>query len=180
MRSIHDIVQKINEAIPVDSRDTYGIVTMSRRGDQIIPSIDGKYIGIDDTYPMRVYHKINGMTSQLRAGSGYGDSVGDQVNTYQMSMIVFNDKKRTKLSSDQMVLMLQVNTPRRVASELFKSIRITYTNAILNDVQVFAQEYGSTDYRLKDGQSLIQINYTVEATYKEGCFAKCPEDFCNN
>lgn len=177
MKTIHDIVDAINAAIPINGRDMYGIATPAVRVDQMLPAIGEVYIGIDDSYPIRVYHKLNGMTSLIRPGSGFGDSTGDQVNVYQMSMIVFNNQRLTKIKPDQLVLLMQVNTPRAVKSDYFKTIRITYNNVILNNAQVWAQEYGATTYRLGLMQNLFQINYTVEATFKEGCFAKCPEDF---
>lgn len=179
MRSIHDIVCEINNSIPL-SGEKYGIATPALRGEQVIPAINEKYIGIDDSFPVRIYHKLNGMVSSIRPNTGYGDDIGDHVTAFNMSMIVFNNQLLSKLKPDQMVLFLQVNTPRRVSSDTFKKIAITYNNAILNDAQVFSQEYGSTEYRLKLNQNLIQINYTVEATYLYGCFAKCQEDFINN
>lgn len=181
MRSIHDIVKQINQAIcsRFDAK-TYGIATMSTKGENILPSDDEKYIGLDDIYKIQIYHKLNSMNNQLRTGSGYGDSRGDQVNTFNMSMIVFHNERLTKFKTDQLVLVLQANTPRDVVSEYFKTIRLTYNNVVLNDAVVWQQEYGQSAYKLKPHQRLIQINYTVEATYKEGCFAKCLEDLCNN
>ena len=179
MQSIHDIVCEINESIPLTG-EKYGVATPAIRGDQVIPSFKEKYIGIDDSFPVRIYHQLNGMVSSIRPNSGYGDDTGDYVTVFQMSMIVFNNQSLSKLKPDQLVLFLQVNTPRKVESDTFKKITITYNNAILNDAQVFSQEYGSTDFRLKLNQNLIQINYTVEVTYINGCFAKCKEDFINN
>jgi hypothetical protein len=181
MRSIADIVKEINLAIPFDGKQVFGIAQVANKDGVLLPNEKdtGTWIGIDDTHPVRVYHKLNGMTSTLRPGSGFGDDQGDQVNVYQMNMIVFNNRKRSKTDSDQMVMMMQVNTPRSVESELFKSIRITFTSVVLNNGQVWAQEYGNSPYRLGAGQDLFQISYTVEATFKKGCFAKC-KDLCNN
>lgn len=182
MRSIHDIVKAINEAIPIEGASLFGIAQPANRDGQIIPAdmATNQYVGIDDTFPVRVYHKNNAMTSTLRQGSGFGDGTGDQVNVYQMSMIVFNNRRLTKIQPDSLVLLMQVNTPRSVESEYFKSIRITYVNANLNSSQIWSQEYGTTLYRLGLEQDLIQINYTVEATFRQGCFAKCLDELCNN
>lgn len=181
MRSIADIVKEINNAAPFDGKQVFGIAQIANKDGVLLPNEKdtGTWIGIDDSVPVRIYHKVQGMTSTLRPGSGFGDDLGDQVNVYQMQMIVFNNRKRSKTDSDQMVLLLQVNTPREVMSEYFKSIRITYNNVVLNNAQVWAQEYGNSPYRLGSGQDLFQINYTVEATFKKGCFAKC-KDLCNN
>lgn len=182
MRSIHDIVKAMNQVIKDRVKDsmTYGVATMAVKDTTIVPSEDGKYIGINDVYALQVYHKLNGLVNTLRPGSGYGDSKGDQVNTFQMSMIVFHNEQKTKIKTDQLVLLLQSVTPRQVPSEYFKSVRITYNNVVLNDVGVWRQEYGQTEYKLKLDQRLIQINYTVEATYKDGCFANCLEELSNN
>lgn len=181
MRSIHDIVTALNAGIRdrFDAK-TYGITIDQVRGNDILPTENEQYIGLDDIYKIQVYHKLNSMTNQLRQRSGYGDSRGDQVNVFNMSMIVFHNEKRTGFKTDQLVLVLQANSPRQVPSEYFKSVYITYQNVVLNDAVVWRQEYGQSPYKLKSGQRLIQINYTVEATYKDGCFAKCLEDICNN
>jgi hypothetical protein len=73
---------------------------------------------------------------------------------------------------------MQANTPRKVRSEFFKGIGVTYSTASLDGPKIYAQEYGSGEkYPLGPEQNLIQINYSVRAVYKEGCFQ---EVICKN
>lgn len=181
MRSIHDIIKVINDQLcqAINGATVYGIATAARRGDQLLPSIDGKYVGLTDVAgSIQVYHKLLNITSQIVPGNGYGDSTGDQSNVYGLSMIVYHNRKLTKMKDDQLVLIMQANTPRKVRSEFFKSIGVTYATANLDGPKIYAQEYGSGEkYPLGPDQNLIQINYSVRAIYKEGCFQ---EVLCKN
>lgn len=184
MRSIRDIVQNINDALcgVFKGAQVYGIARTAIREDGLIPVIQEKYIGIDDNFALQVYHKINGITISTRPGSGVGRDPGHNVNTFQMSMIVYSSEKRTKLAADQIALIIQSVVPKIISSDFFLSIRTQLTSVILNSQQVYAQEYKSDTFRLDEYQSLTQINYTVEIAFKTGCFDICPEDLeqCKN
>lgn len=175
MPSIHNIVAQLNTTISgiFPEVKTYGIAQSARRDEEVLPYYNEQYIGIDDTYKMQVYHKLNSMTSTIRPANGYGDSQGVQVNTYGMSMIVFINKI---LERDEVVLLIQSNFPETLTSSFYRSVRLTFNNAILNSANVYQQEYQTDKYRLFGGQYLIQINYSLETVFKKGCFIKCPED----
>lgn len=181
MRSIHDIINVINAQLceAIRGAAVYGIATAAKRNEQLVPHVDGKYVGVNDAKgSIQVYHKLLGITSQILPGNGYGDSTGDQANTYTLSMIVFHNRKLTKIKDDQLVLIMQANTPRKVRSEFFKAINVTYATANLDGPKIYAQEYGSGEkYPLGPEQNLIQINYSVRAVYKEGCYK---EILCKN
>lgn len=183
MRSIRDIVQEINKVIEVTFRDakTYGIARTAVRGEELLPTIDEQYIGIDDTYALQVYHKLSQITMGTRNGrAGYGDNTADPLNTYSMVMVVMSDEQRTKLMADQIALVIQSAIYNiSYSTDFFRSVDVSIRSVILNSEQVYQQEYRSDSYRLSEKQSLMQINYSVEITWKPGCFAVCPEDFIN-
>lgn len=178
MPSIHKIVNELNHVVAgiFSGAKTYGIAHPAVRDQELLPAIGEKYIGIDDTYPMQVYHKLNTLTSSLQPIRAYGDQRGAQVNLWGMAMIIFNNGKRTNLTSDGIVLLLQSNFPQSILSDYYLSVNLTFQGANLNDQQVFSQEYRTDKYRLFTNQNLIQVNYTLETVFKKGCFIKCPED----
>jgi hypothetical protein len=53
-----------------------GIAELVFRDDTTLPEVDGKYVGIDDTYSVRIYHRLLGMQTKIAPRSNFGDSAG--------------------------------------------------------------------------------------------------------
>jgi hypothetical protein len=177
MHSIRDIVTELNKSftwLPSGS-EVNGIAELLLRDEVTVPVIGEKYVGIDDVYPVRIYHRLNSMTSAIKAGTGMGRAAGDQVNTYQLSMVVFLDKPKSKLYPDEFLLFAQANTLERVPIEQYKSVVTTFGSAVFDSLLVYRQEYITSDtYRLKEDQFFFKINYSIETTFSKGCFKRCP------
>jgi hypothetical protein len=177
MLSIRDIVTELNKSLtwlPAGS-EANGIAELLLRDDVTIPVINERYVGIDDIYPVRIYHRLNSMTSAIKAGTGTGRSVGDQTNTYQLSMVVFLDKPKSNMYPDEFLLFAQANFPERLTMGPYKSVIPTFASTVLDSMQVYKQEYVASDtYRLKEDQFFFKINYSIETTFSKGCFKKCP------
>lgn len=185
LRSLIDELNKSFTGI-IPGLKTYGlaqsIVRTVGTEQELLPGVAGKdgeikYVGIDDTAPIIIYHRNSGITTtRVTNRQGYGDGLSNLVNTYQMAMIVFIDHKKTKLYPEELFLFLQSNIPDAVKSEPYKNISIRTTNVILNSQLIFSAEYAGTAFKLPVEKSLFQINYTIESTFDKNCFAKCPED----
>lgn len=143
-------------------------------------SKDGEstYIGIDDVYSIIAYHKTSSMSFKL-VGSPSGDSIGDIQNTYQNTLYVYLDTKKTKLLPEELILYIQANFPDWLIIKPYLTVRTSFTNVILNTQVVYASEYKVTDSKLSAHQHLFAINYNIESTHKKGCFDKCPEEHNN-
>lgn len=177
MRSIHDIVLTINESLQLGAHvSLFGIATSVIDGnDEKLPAVlkrDGEadYVGIDDRDSIRLYHKVNSVSCSLKASEGYGRSAGAQVNTYAMVMIVFLNRKRRDLYADELFAIIQSQFPEKINLPPYASINIRFNSAILNDQQVYSQEYSSERFQLGPEHNLFQIQYSVEATFLKGCF----------
>lgn len=177
MHSIRDIVKELNSSLnwlPSGSQAN-GIAELLLRDDVTIPVINENYVGIDDLYPVRIYHRLNSLTSSIRPNTGAGRSVGDNVNTYQLSMVVFLDQPKAKMYPDEFLLFAQANTPERLLVSPYKSVVVTFTSGAFDSLAVYRQEYISSEtYRLKEDQFFFKINYSIETTFSKGCFKKCP------
>lgn len=177
MHSIRDIVTELNKSftwLPSGS-ETNGVAELLLRDDVTIPVINERYVGIDDVYPVRIYHRLNSMSSAIKPGTGAGRSAGDQANTYQLSMVVFLDKPKSNMYPDKFLLLAQAIIPERLTMEPYKSIVTTFTSALFDSLLVYRQEYISGDsYKLKEDQFFFKINYSIETTFSKGCFKKCP------
>lgn len=183
MQSVNDIVNRINPELNLPERSVrYGLATsIIVDGQEKLPVIidkdgEGKYIGIDGDYSVMLYHKMNSVQSSLRPGSSYGNSRGDRVSAFSMSMIVFLNRRKYSILPDQLMHIIQESMPEALDSTDYKSITVSFNNAILNDLQVFMSEYATDRFRMLPEYNLFQINYTLGMTFKKGCFNTCPED----
>ena len=177
MHSIRDIVKELNNSftwLPSGS-EVNGIAELLLRDDVTIPVINDRYVGIDDVYSVRIYHRLNSMASAIKPGTGGGRSAGDQANTYQLSMVVFLDKPKANMDPDEFLLFAQANTPERLTLVPYKSISTAFTSAVFDSILVYKQEYIASDtYKLKEDQFFFKINYSIETTFSKGCFKTCP------
>lgn len=170
MLSINDIANWANDQVCkiLPEAKSYGIAKSALKDGNIMPYIDEKYIGIDDTYPAMVYHKLLGISSATVALSGYGDNDQSLQNTYSMAMIVYFNEDKCG-TADKLYTFIQSSITGRLKSEDYKSIRLNVASAILNDAQVWTQEYGPTPLKLIGSQRLIQVNYNVVMVYNKEC-----------
>lgn len=171
-QSIRNIVSEINESLKgvFKGSKIYGIATLVEREGKGLPVADEQAVSFDDSYAMQLYHRVQG--ANIAYTTGYGNTQ-NAINTYQASMFVFNNEKITNLKTDEIAMIIQ----SALSVHNITSVRILPTQIILNSQQVFATEYRGIPYALNEYQSLMQINYTVEITFKGLCFNLCPGDF---
>ncbi len=157
-----------------------------RRDDQIelIPSYvnengEAQYVGPEDDYDLIVYHRINSITVG-KAGNfkGYGDDRPADTNVARISLVVFGRRDKLKLTNDELAIHIQANIPEAATKDLLKQLQffaanININEIILNDLQVFNEEFQGFTFFLKPEQFLFKINYTIESAFLKKCFTKC-------
>lgn len=171
MLSISEIVNWTNEKICpiIPGVKTYGVAKTAVKDNSIMPYIDEKYIGIDDTFEAQIYHKQLTISSTTVARSGYGDEDSALQNTYGMAMFFYFNEKKCGIKADELYTYIQSVITGVLKSEGYRSLRVNVSNAVLNDSQVWTQEYGQTPFRLAGSQRLIQINYSIVAVFEPNC-----------
>lgn len=171
MLSINDISSFVNDKVCgiIPGAKAYGIAKSATKDGNLMPYIDEKYIGIDDTYPAMMYHKLLSVASTTVPVSGYGDNEQSLQNTYQMAMIVYFSEGKCEFSADKLYTFIQASISGKIKSADYKSVRVGVTSASLNDSQVWAQEYGQAPFKLIGPQRLIQVNYSVVMVYNKEC-----------
>lgn len=178
---LHSIVSWVNQQIKglVPGMRAYGLARTAAKDDRILPITfegDWIYAGVDDVYPMQVYHKHLTIQSANVPGSGYGDNISNLANTNAMAMIIFLDEIKTGIKADELYTLIQSKVTGILKFEGYKSVRVGVSNAILNDAQVWVQEYGANvPLRLNPSQRLLQIGYSVIMTLDKNCItiSKC-------
>lgn len=173
MLSIIDITQWVNENLCkiMPGVKTYGIAKLAVKGDGTAPYVDEKYVGIDDTFTAQAYHRQLSISSTTVPNNAYGDTDQSLQNTYGMALMIFFNEEKCGFSADKLYTFIQSSITGRLKSEGYRSVRVGVTSAILNDAQVWAQEYGAAPYKLAGPQRLIQVNYTIVMVYNPECIA---------
>jgi hypothetical protein len=172
--SVRNTVTLINQALEgiFKGGKFYGLATLVEREGKGQPVVDEKPVSYDDSYAMQMYHRVQGATIVYSPGYGNTRNITD---TFTVSAIVFNNEKITKLKTDELAMSLQ----SVLETINITSVRVLPTQIILNSQQIFATEYKGVPYALNEFQSLMQINYSVELSFRGTCFDLCPEDFQN-
>lgn len=132
---------------------------------------EGIYIGVDNDAPLIIYHKINSISTAIKPKEAYGDDPGAIANTYNNTLIVYIDRERMKMSPEELFMYIQAHFPNPFKIPPF-DITVRITNVILNSLQVWASEY-QKDFELPPSTSMFAVNYTIESSFKKGCFDKC-------
>ena len=160
---------KISDILP--GIKAYGVAKTAVKDNTIVPYVDEKYIGVDDTYPAMVYHKLLSIASTTIPRSAYGDNEVNLQNTYQMAMVIYINEKKTGFLPEELYTLIQSSITGVLKAESYKSMRVGVSSAILNDAQVWTQEYGQSPYKLSGPQRLFQINYSIIAVFDKNCIA---------
>jgi hypothetical protein len=171
-QSIRNIIAEINTALTGVFKGGIfkGVAILVERDGKSQPVVNEQSVVFDDSYALSGYHRLGDIAITRR--SGFGDKE-DTVNTFNVSLVVFNNEKITKLATDEIGMIIQ----SVLALQNISSVRILPARIILNTQSIFTTEYRGHDFPLSEYYTLLQMNYTVEVTFRSGCFDLCPEGF---
>lgn len=176
-QSIRNIISLVNQSLEgiFKGSKLYGVANLVERQGKVMPVVDELPVSFDDSYALQIYHRISGVNISYLPGYGNQQTT---IDTFACAAIVFNNEKITKVKTDEIAMIIQ----SVLAVLNITSVRIQPVSIILNSQAVFNTEYNGVKYSLNEYQSLMQINYLVEVTFKGNCFTVCPEDFskCKN
>lgn len=183
---VHNIITGINASLQIlglKNSMFYGVGEVINEGAEKKPVLidksgNAKPLTVDDKYSIMVYHLLNNITTTKNPRLSYGDSTGEIKNTINGSLIIFSDIGKIKMTTDELFLFLQANWPETLTVTPYSGVKTLINNVILNSRQVWSSQYG-IPYGLKLNQHLMQVNYSIESTHKQGCFVNCPEEYCN-
>jgi hypothetical protein len=186
--SLNSFIDVINEPLKtfVSGVKVYGIAEpIARKRGSVIEVLPGVidnngeivYVGPDDLESVIIYHKANALGTKVATGiKSYGNEPPPFVNAYSMSMIVYLDRGKIKMRPEELFLFIQANMPYEIKQEPYLKILTLINTVILNTQTVYDNEFKGFENPLPANHSLMQINYTIESTFRVKCFEKCPED----
>jgi hypothetical protein len=139
---------------------------------------EAQYVGPDDDYDLIIYHRLNRIAVSKANLKSFGDTRQLDANSAQMSLVVFGLRNKLKLSNDELAVRIQANFPQAATKALltemtFQACNININDIILNDLQVFQEEFQNIGFFLKPDQFLFKVNYTIESAFLKECFKTC-------
>lgn len=139
---------------------------------------DGSDVMVNDTYPMVVYHRIASLTYENEDDWDFGDPNMIKREIANMIMIVFGDRSRLNVTSEDMVATIAANMPASLSSSQYTALQIISAEInvgqpTINKQEVFDQEYEGSEYNLKTNSIFVSIPYTITTSYSKNCFNIC-------
>lgn len=138
-----------------------------------------RYIGVDDTYPLTIYHRILGNTYSEDAKQGqFGDGFTAQMCSTDALMVVFAKRSAIRMTAEQLEALLVAGFPDQFVQgqmdglQIF-SARATLTASTMDVFTVFSTEYRGTKFFLGPEDILFAMRYKIESRYRKSCFKIC-------
>lgn len=147
----------------------------------IMPAViiegEPKYVGIDDTYPIIIYHRILSSSYSPLVGS-VGDGNKDMRQVTTVKMVVYGKRSALRLNIDELEGILVSGFPDSIPAALVAPLKLQYITvglqrSNLNSLEVFAQEYKGVEVFIGAEDLLFSIEYQIESRFRKGCFP-CP------
>lgn len=138
-----------------------------------------QYIGVDDAFPLTIYHRIlnNAYADDAKTGQ-FGDGFTAQVCTTDAVMIVSGKRNPLKLTSEQLEALIVAGFPDQFINgsidglQLF-SAKVVLRSSDMDSMRVFSNEYKNVQYFLSAEDIFFSMNYSIVSRYKKSCFNIC-------
>lgn len=130
-------------------------------------------VNYDQQYPVMIYHRNFGSAFSVdQKDQGFGNNI-EFKRSMDMSMMVFIDKKRVKLSAEDVELIVLMSMPVSIPSSQlqsgFQSCFFTPKGAEHNQVYLLDRELKLKNYTMGPEIVLFEIKYSIECTYSREC-----------
>ena len=158
-----------------------GIAELVGRKEETVPAIidnDGNetILVINDIYPFEVYHRHTGSTVQEVEGN-FGDLVYRQ-ETAQMLMVVIGDRKRLKMTKEEIITGILLGMPLEFGSAFLNTNSLDQVSIVpgdfnLSKVDAWNGEYNTELVKLKPETIFFTLTYNIETRSKVDCIDIC-------
>ena len=158
-----------------------GIAELVGRKEETVPAIidnngNETILVINDIYPFEVYHRHTGSTVQ-EVEENFGDLVYRQ-ETAQMIMVVIGDRKRLKMTKEEIITGILLGMPLELGSTFLNTNSLDNANIIpgdfnLSKVDAWNGEYNTELVKLKPETIFFTLTYNIETRAKVDCIDIC-------
>lgn len=137
---------------------------------------EGKYVGVDDSYPLTIYHRLINPIKPAPTKKGFGDNVWLKEQA-QIKLVVFYPKAKYKKALEATLSTIKANFPffitKKMKTDLrVKSVRIIPGETFSNTPRVYQDEY-SAPLAGRTDLAMGALQYSVEILYDPACIRDC-------
>jgi hypothetical protein len=135
---------------------------------------EADYLGVDDEFPLRIYHKNNG-TTYAPAQNVVGPANNILKGTANMSMIVTGFRDKLKLTPEELNEVILQALPSRMPQADAKALNVQSViiapgSTDFNFMNVFNREYKIKDLKALPGEiMMIELKYVITCTFDKSC-----------
>lgn len=152
-------------------------------------SYEAEAVIVDDTYPIVIYHKILNKRYELNNIAGQRSEFGDRnkyvKETVTVKMVVYGKWSALKITKEELEAIISNGFPDNMDNQgnvLLKKLgldNVTYNMQSSNFLskQLWDEEYKGTEYRLAPEDIFFSTTYTIQSTWRKGCFQLCNCDY---
>lgn len=169
------ILCDLNDKLNVSPGRYFGLAYPVTRDKQLFPTVlksEPIYIGVDDSYPITIYHRINGRINYVKKAF-------ITTATVPLVMVVFGVRAKLKKTSDELNEVLiqkfpDVFTQAEITNFIGVSgVSFTNLSSNLNPNEVFAQEYRGVEYFISSEFVYFSISYNLIIDFNKDCLNLC-------
>lgn len=135
-------------------------------------------IGLDDTYPIIVYHRQASPARYERTTSQFGDGDNTVRRVISMRMVVFGKRSVLDLTPENLETMIILASPTNAEpSDLvgtsIDNLSLEITGSDMDAQTVFGEEYSGIEYPISPDEFLFKIEYNLGMEFRKDCIDPC-------
>lgn len=133
---------------------------------------EGLWVGVDDAYPVQLYHRHNGCVFKSEPADAFGGNA-PRKEFIAMSLFVVAQRSRTRLAPEDLKTLIATAFPYEIPAQkraLWKlSGSISLLSADLNSQNVYKREYNPAPTILDPQVNMFELKYQIECSYQKDC-----------
>ena len=138
---------------------------------------DATYLGIDDTKPFQLYHRVLSSQVENNDEGTFGDRVSMKQIT-NMLMVVMGDRLKLQLTREDLMTGIAAGLPIEFNITLLNTLGITECNVIPGQFNtdretVYRNEFNTQENLLKTNTIMFSFPYQIETYFEQSCFSLC-------
>jgi hypothetical protein len=159
-----------------------GIAELVEKDSETKPCIvdkngDAEYVGIDDTKPFQVYHRVLNPDVEWDSENDFGNkrSIKEITN---MLMVVMGDRNRLQLTAEDIKTGIVAALPLELPDSELNNLGLKTANIIpgtfnWDKIEVYRGEFNLKETILNTNTILFSFEYQIETVYDQSCFTLC-------
>lgn len=138
---------------------------------------DATYLGIDDTKPFQVYHRVLRPAAEWNLEQDFGN-LKNIKETTNMLMVVMGNRNQLQLTAEDIKTGIVAALPLELPTSELNSLGLKTANIIPGDFnwnrsEVYRGEFNLKETKLNTNTIMFSFTYQIETVYDQSCFTLC-------